>query len=74
MEESADRWLIDGDCSLCRRSKHCSKACRKAKERQTAMFYRNACGVALAMMSKIVAKSNEEVNSNEESETTQTGG
>jgi len=29
----SDRWLIDGDCSKCRRQKHCSKPCKKCKVR-----------------------------------------
>lgn len=28
-----DRWLIDGDCTQCRRAKHCSKPCRLHKQR-----------------------------------------
>lgn len=26
-----EQWLLDGKCSLCRRYKHCSKPCTKAK-------------------------------------------
>lgn len=36
MAENNERWLIDGDCSKCRRQKHCSKPCRRAKNRQQA--------------------------------------
>ena len=28
---SADQWLEEGDCSKCRRSKYCSKPCKKHK-------------------------------------------
>lgn len=28
----ADSWLTDGDCSLCRRNKYCSKDCKRHKE------------------------------------------
>jgi radical SAM protein with 4Fe4S-binding SPASM domain len=27
-----ERWLSDGNCKLCRRSKYCSKACKANKE------------------------------------------
>lgn len=27
-----ERWLSDGNCELCRRSKYCSKACKANKE------------------------------------------
>lgn len=32
-EENRDRWLIDGDCSLCRREKYCNKPCKKQQIR-----------------------------------------
>lgn len=28
---SADQWLEEGDCSKCRRSKYCSKPCKRHK-------------------------------------------
>lgn len=27
----ADQWLEDGNCNVCRRSKYCSKPCKKNK-------------------------------------------
>ena len=32
MVNERDRWLIDGDCSKCRRDPYCSKQCKKSKE------------------------------------------
>ena len=29
----SDRWLIDGDCSKCRRKNYCKKSCTKNKRR-----------------------------------------
>ena len=29
----SDRWLIDGDCSKCRRKNYCNKSCKKNKQR-----------------------------------------
>lgn len=29
--QDGDRWLIDGDCSKCRRAKYCKKPCTKSK-------------------------------------------
>lgn len=34
--ENRDRWLIDGDCKLCRRQEYCSKPCKLNKERTKA--------------------------------------
>lgn len=31
---SRDRWLIDGDCELCRRQAHCNKPCKLARQAQ----------------------------------------
>jgi hypothetical protein len=28
-----DRWLIDGDCSKCRRKNYCHTTCKKCKQR-----------------------------------------
>lgn len=32
-----DRWLIDGDCSKCRRKNYCHTTCKKSKERMYAV-------------------------------------
>lgn len=29
--ENRDRWLIDGNCTKCRRQKFCSKPCKRHK-------------------------------------------
>lgn len=34
--ENRDRWLIDGDCTLCRRQEYCSKPCTLKKRRTKA--------------------------------------
>ena len=31
IEPVQDSWEIDGDCSICRRKKYCSKLCKKAR-------------------------------------------
>lgn len=38
MDNSADRWKIDGDCSKCRRQSYCKKACRLNNKRFTDMM------------------------------------
>lgn len=37
-EEDRDRWLSDGDCSKCRRAKHCRKPCTMQKRRKQAIL------------------------------------
>ncbi len=32
-DESRDRWLIDGDCSKCRRKEYCGTECTASKRR-----------------------------------------
>lgn len=32
-DESRDRWLIDGDCSKCRRKEYCGTECAASKRR-----------------------------------------
>lgn len=39
-DELRDAWLIDGNCTKCRREKYCSKLCTKAKKRRES-FIRN---------------------------------
>lgn len=34
IEPIQDSWEIDGDCSICRRKKYCSKMCKKARLRR----------------------------------------
>ncbi len=38
MKENSDRWLIDGDCSKCRRRQYCSKDCTKRKRSMNRMI------------------------------------
>lgn len=33
MPQETDRWLIDGNCDLCRRNPYCATRCTKNKER-----------------------------------------
>ena len=35
MNENADRWKTDGDCSKCRRQKYCGKRCRANRQAVT---------------------------------------
>lgn len=35
----ADSWLIDGDCTNCRRKTYCSKPCKKATIRRNRALY-----------------------------------
>lgn len=34
MTNENEQWLLDGDCSKCRREKYCSKPCTKAKRKR----------------------------------------
>lgn len=39
-DESRDRWLIDGDCSKCRRKEYCGTECTASKRRTRAELLR----------------------------------
>lgn len=34
MTPESEQWLLDGDCSKCRREKYCGVYCTKAKQRR----------------------------------------
>ena len=41
----SEQWLLEGDCSVCRRKRYCTKGCKKnriAKERQINAIITNA--------------------------------
>lgn len=35
----SDQWLLDGDCSKCRREKYCTKRCKKQQEALNNLMY-----------------------------------
>lgn len=37
--DETEQWLLSGDCSKCRRNKHCSKPCTKCKRKTQAEVY-----------------------------------
>lgn len=38
--DNSEQWKLDGDCSLCRRKKYCSKQCTRNK-RETEIMIRS---------------------------------
>lgn len=36
----SEQWLLNGDCSICRRNKYCSTTCTKAKRKAQAQMKR----------------------------------
>ena len=38
MNEDNERWLSDGNCSLCRRKTYCSKPCKAQRKRKEAII------------------------------------
>lgn len=46
--ENNEQWLLDGDCSQCRRKSYCSKPCKIA-ERETDISIRNAIMTATGL-------------------------
>lgn len=54
---SSDRWLIDGDCTKCRREKYCNKPCKKHTRRTKAdimnyIYEKTMLGVAMNITKK----------------------
>lgn len=45
-----ERWLSDGDCSKCRRSKFCSKQCKPAKLKERAEVANAIAGEVKAIL------------------------
>lgn len=37
-ENKSNQWELDGDCSLCRRRKYCSKPCTRCKRETQALI------------------------------------
>ena len=38
MPNESEQWLLNGDCSKCRRNNYCSKACTRCKRKTKALM------------------------------------
>ena len=48
--DKTEQWLLDGDCDLCRKKKHCGKQCKQSKladRRQIVSLAHKVVGQAL---------------------------